>query len=348
MDERGHTLPKCPALEQGECPRPHDKQTCLDVWKYDEDFRDRLDSYVQVVKRNNHRVPSKEQLRRAGIVPDWKKDKDKGAKAWRPTLWRQQPERPRSVDSSRTVIPFASRTVNPFRDRSSSTTDRRGAAYMAVLEGSSSSWEEASYQSSTVNPEPDGIYRLDLSTGQLTEVEVEAPEEAVAAAAEQLAGAMLQGAEMFSNDQDRNLALDEAPAQMLRLATSLEAVSEAQDGGQSEDEEAIEISSSSSDDSALPLYRCATCCGVWVQGGSGTLACSIRMSIETKFKLRRGRRVRRQDRKKWIEQASKCLWLSPHCSTEVQALCVLMCLWCACRCACGSEIESETRASVAI
>ena len=83
MDEHGRTLPRCPALEQGECPRPHDKQTCLDVWKYDEDFRDRLDRYVNAVKWNNHRVPSKEQLRVAGIVPDWKKDKDKGARAWR-------------------------------------------------------------------------------------------------------------------------------------------------------------------------------------------------------------------------------------------------------------------------
>ena len=50
----------------------------------------------------------------------------------------------------------------------------------------------------------------------------------------------------------------------------------------------------------------------------------------------------------WIERALKRPWLSPRCSTEVQAPCELMRVCCVCCRACGSEIESKTRASVAI
>ena len=153
--------------------------------------------------------------------------------------------------------------MSVFADRKSSPQDsahggRRGAAYMAVLEGGSASLEEASYRSSAVGVSSEtstsSIYRLDLSTGQLTEVEVEVPDEAVGAAAEQLAEAMLRGSGVLSDDRDRGLALDAAQAEMLRLATSLESAGDAQGDSQSEDEEVIEISSSSSDDSELLFY----------------------------------------------------------------------------------------------
>ena len=51
---------------------------------------------------------------------------------------------------------------------------------MAVLEGDNLSYEEASYQSSAPSVEPGGIYRVDLSTGQVAEVAVGAPDEAAA------------------------------------------------------------------------------------------------------------------------------------------------------------------------
>ena len=45
--------------------------------------------------------------------------------------------------------------------------------------------------------------------------------------------------------------------------------------------------------------------------------------------IHRGRRFRQQERE-GIEQALTCPWLPPCCSTEVQALCALMRVCCAC------------------
>ena len=119
VDEHGRAVTECPAFAEGKCPRPHGKKTCLDVWKYDSDFREVMEHYVQFVKYNHHRVPSKKQLKQAGIVPDWKKPRE--AKTLGSTMWRQPPDRPRSVDSSCSVN--ASRAIHPFRDRGSSATD---------------------------------------------------------------------------------------------------------------------------------------------------------------------------------------------------------------------------------
>ena len=73
MDEQERIVPKCPGHSKGECPRPHDKQTCLDMLKYDSDFSEVMERYVQFVRCNKHRVPSKKQLKQAGIMPNWKK-----------------------------------------------------------------------------------------------------------------------------------------------------------------------------------------------------------------------------------------------------------------------------------
>ena len=255
LGKDGLPVRDCPMLLAENCPRPHDRQTCQAVWTNNADFRSRLDNYVKVVERNNHRVPSKEQLQRAGVVPNWRNKTASKSRVQAGAQSRQQQERPRFVDPSR--------AVTPFRDRSSSTIDRRGAVYMAVLKDDNAPLEGASYRSSAVGvaqgASTDSMYRLDLSTGRLTEIEVEAPEEAVVAAAEHLAGAMLQGAGVFMTEQQRDAALDAAPEELLRLATSLEAAGDEQSGARSEGEEPIVISDDSSDGSDLPVYPCTKC-----------------------------------------------------------------------------------------
>lgn len=166
--------------------------------------------------------------------------------------------------------------MTAFRDRRDSADDGRGAVYVAVIEKDDTPWEGASYWSSAASAaqgaSTDGVYHLDLSTGRLREIEVEAPEEAVVAAAEQLAGAMLQGSEVFTTEQQRDTALDAAQEELSRMAASLEALGDR--SAQSEDQEAIVISDDSSDGFALPFYPCTKCDEATVQGGGGTLPCA--------------------------------------------------------------------------
>ena len=58
LDEDGRPVRDCPRLLEETCPRPYDRQTCQAVWTHDADFRDRLDNYVKVVKRNNYSLTS--------------------------------------------------------------------------------------------------------------------------------------------------------------------------------------------------------------------------------------------------------------------------------------------------
>ena len=72
-------------------------------------------------------------------------------------------------------------------------------------------------------PGTDSIYQLDLTTMQLQELEVEATEANIMAAAEQLAGAMFLGAGVFETEQQRDAALDAVQVEMLSIANALDA-----------------------------------------------------------------------------------------------------------------------------
>jgi hypothetical protein len=58
-------------LAQDRCSRPHDAATCKSAYAGDEWFKKNLDSYVEVAKANGNKVPSKEQLQDAGLLPKW-------------------------------------------------------------------------------------------------------------------------------------------------------------------------------------------------------------------------------------------------------------------------------------
>ena len=71
VDEHGRVVSKCPALGQQQCARPHDAEACVSAYADNETFKRNLDRYVEFVKANGNRVPSRKQLRNAGVIPNW-------------------------------------------------------------------------------------------------------------------------------------------------------------------------------------------------------------------------------------------------------------------------------------
>jgi hypothetical protein len=71
VDDDSRPVKKCPMLAQDRCSQPHDAATCKSVYAGDEGFKKNLDSYVEVAKANGNKVPSKEQLQDAGVLPKW-------------------------------------------------------------------------------------------------------------------------------------------------------------------------------------------------------------------------------------------------------------------------------------
>ena len=50
-----------------------DAATCRSAYAGDDWFKKNLNSYVEVAKSKGNRVPSKEQLQDAGLLPKWSK-----------------------------------------------------------------------------------------------------------------------------------------------------------------------------------------------------------------------------------------------------------------------------------
>ena len=73
VDADGRPVKKCPMQAQDRCARLHDAATCRSAYAGDDWFKKNLDSYVEVAKSNGNRVPSKEQLQDAGLLPKWSK-----------------------------------------------------------------------------------------------------------------------------------------------------------------------------------------------------------------------------------------------------------------------------------
>ena len=71
VDEDGRSVKKCPMWAQDKCPQPHDAATCKSAYAGDEGFRSKLAHYMEVAKANSNKVPSKEQLQDAGVLPKW-------------------------------------------------------------------------------------------------------------------------------------------------------------------------------------------------------------------------------------------------------------------------------------
>ena len=73
IDDDGRLVKKCLMLAQDKCSWPHDAATCKSAYAGDEGFKKNLDSYMEVAKANGNKVPSKEQLQDAGLLPKWSK-----------------------------------------------------------------------------------------------------------------------------------------------------------------------------------------------------------------------------------------------------------------------------------
>ena len=55
--------------EKGLCDRPHDDASCKKKYADNEYFKERVDSYGEIAKANGNKVPTKEQLLDAGVLP---------------------------------------------------------------------------------------------------------------------------------------------------------------------------------------------------------------------------------------------------------------------------------------
>ena len=51
------------------CERPHDEASCKKAYADNEYFKGRMDSYGAIAKANGNKVPTKEQLQDAGVLP---------------------------------------------------------------------------------------------------------------------------------------------------------------------------------------------------------------------------------------------------------------------------------------
>ena len=51
------------------CERPHDEASCKKAYADNESFKGRVDSYGETAKANGNKVPTKEQLQDAGVLP---------------------------------------------------------------------------------------------------------------------------------------------------------------------------------------------------------------------------------------------------------------------------------------
>ena len=69
VDEAGRPVSKCPMQEKGLCDRPHDDASCKKEYADNEYFKERVDSYGEIAKANGNKVPTKEQLQDAGVLP---------------------------------------------------------------------------------------------------------------------------------------------------------------------------------------------------------------------------------------------------------------------------------------
>ena len=66
--------------EKGLCDRPHDDASCKKAYADNEYFKKRVDRYGEIAKANGNKVPTKEQLQDAGVLPPAWKSGGKGAK----------------------------------------------------------------------------------------------------------------------------------------------------------------------------------------------------------------------------------------------------------------------------
>ena len=57
LGEDSQPVKRCPMWVQGKCPRPHDAVMCRTLWAGDDEFKKKLNSYVEVVKENQGKVP---------------------------------------------------------------------------------------------------------------------------------------------------------------------------------------------------------------------------------------------------------------------------------------------------
>jgi len=80
VDDAGRPVTKCPMQEKSMCDRPHDEASCKKAYADNEYFKGRVDSYGEIAKANGNKVPTKEQLQDAGVLPPAKKSGGKGAK----------------------------------------------------------------------------------------------------------------------------------------------------------------------------------------------------------------------------------------------------------------------------
>ena len=80
VDDAGRPVTKCPMQEKGLCDRPHDDASCKKEYADNEYFKERVDSYGEIAKANGNKVPTKEQLQDAGVLPPARKSGGKGAK----------------------------------------------------------------------------------------------------------------------------------------------------------------------------------------------------------------------------------------------------------------------------
>ena len=103
---------------------------------------------MKIVEKNKGKIPSKEQLLDAHVLPNWKKPKPSEA-GWQV---RQQQHR-RLDDQTRRLDPVQAVSVFPAR-RDSMYFGGCDVAYIAVLDDDGASVEGASYQSSAAGVAP--------------------------------------------------------------------------------------------------------------------------------------------------------------------------------------------------
>ena len=291
---------------QDNCPRPHDAAACKRAYAGDGLFRAKLAHFMEVAEANGNKVPSKEQLRDAGVLPKWSHPNG--------NRWMQE----RNAHSNRHLLQaeWLSATKGTGgrglggwtqgRGEGSANTSGGGrplpgkvkfdparavvvfapqgqSHQMAALEPEDVPTEGARYESSAAdNVQASEGETIDLdcreeSMGERLARAMPLLQEAVMAGERGLPHRILQAA---VNAQQAGVSIQGFPEAIINVVLAAEGADAerlpSDDGSQegSDAESESSVSSSSSDDGMLPVYLCALCINTIGLGGGGTLWCS--------------------------------------------------------------------------